>query len=551
MIRQIHFSIFGIFLTVVLGLAMSGAHAGDESRWGVFSNLAGTSRQGAANGYRVQWHWEKPGEILVEEWFASNSAEPAYTSVITPGTQPGTLLMKNSFLGGKEWDGALQPDGSVVFIGRGMLKLPFHMVLTADNALELRKAKVRDGVLVSEKPAAEQDRLMPIEAAPEAAVAVETPGSSASAPPAMVSIPAKVEVAPASLPAPPAPADYGAFERMIGRSFVSLQRTLDVYREGDALALHYGSPGSGRWGRYLVRPAAEAGKFVLAETATHSGSRNRLAFFDSDGTLVLEYNINGYHQQERFKVNGEAIENTSYSGQRYAWLVNGALKQEDSNSFYPSTTEAVSQAKAFNEQRAAQRRQEKIEEKRERDEQWTRNMNALNEGLTLANEQASASEAQSRAALDATLQAAAIQARREEAQRQRAAQQANAIAPTPTPAPRPQLITETRPSGSQAVPRPQPAVSTTTVAAQSAPQSKPQGCTMVHPKVRAVFATTRGEAIGLQGARDKAAAFCQERTKESGYSAEEKCEQDGQYVLNCTVSGACSGLAPSVCSNSQ
>ena len=81
---------------------------------------------------------------------------------------------------------------------------------------------------------------------------------------------------------------------------------------------------------------------------------------------------------------------------------------------------------------------------------------------------------------------------------------------------------------------------------------KPKECTKVQPKFETAFDTVRGEAIGLAGARKKAGEYCSARTGNASFStSRESCTADGPHILNCSVSGQCSGLMSVTCSNSQ
>ena len=97
--------------------------------WGPYARLAGQSMYDPSPEGRfwVRWRWETPGQALVMEWYRTkkNSDKPAATAVLRLGAQPGTLVFKGNFLMGKEWDGTLNDDGSVSYVGKGMLKLRY------------------------------------------------------------------------------------------------------------------------------------------------------------------------------------------------------------------------------------------------------------------------------------------------------------------------------------------------------------------------------------------------------------------------------------------
>ena len=185
----------------------------DPAVWGIYAQLAGTTRQ-AADGYRLQWRWSQPGKELIEEYIAPSSGKLAYTSTITPGPTPGTLHALGSALGGKEWNGTLQPDGSVVFAGTGMLKFSYKATIGSDGAYEIRGVKLRDGLVVSTRELANSSRYLPLDVAtpvsttaiagapePGKAVAAPAAGSVGAAPDPAA--PSAVAAAHASTPVAP------------------------------------------------------------------------------------------------------------------------------------------------------------------------------------------------------------------------------------------------------------------------------------------------------------------------------------------------------------
>lgn len=99
----------------------------DESPWGMYARLVGQSMKDVEpRGLSLHWRWETPGQVLLEEWFSqSDPTKPAYVMTITLGPEAGTLNLKSSAMMGKEWVGTLQPDGSISFVGKGLLKMRY------------------------------------------------------------------------------------------------------------------------------------------------------------------------------------------------------------------------------------------------------------------------------------------------------------------------------------------------------------------------------------------------------------------------------------------
>ncbi len=118
--------------------AQTPSSADDLSKWGLYARLAGQSMKDVdPKGLRLHWRWETPGQVLLEEWWHGSATEadkPAYVMTIRLGTQPGTLNLKSSSMMGKEWVGTVQADGSVSFVGKGMLKMPYSVRLNEQGA---------------------------------------------------------------------------------------------------------------------------------------------------------------------------------------------------------------------------------------------------------------------------------------------------------------------------------------------------------------------------------------------------------------------------------
>lgn len=196
----------------------------DPAVWGVFARLVGTEKQAGPDGYRMRWRWEVPGAVLVQEWSDPRSGKVAHTNTITPGATPGTLHSKGSYLAGKEWNGTVEADGSVVFVGRGLLKAPHRIVLTADGAMEIRLVKLQAGQVVSESPATEYNRFTPVDA---------MGASAGGAPLAAAAAPAIAEAAPAPVAVTPAPAKPRTAEELEAEA-AALQEQAAALRRAQA-----------------------------------------------------------------------------------------------------------------------------------------------------------------------------------------------------------------------------------------------------------------------------------------------------------------------------
>lgn len=177
--------------------APSAAAPIDPATWGIYTRLAGTTRQDSV-GFTMTWHWEEPGRVLIEEYRRPGASKASQTGSITPGPTPGTLVLNAStVLGKKLWNGTVQPDGSVVYLGTGMLKMNYKAVLADDGAYEIRLIKVQDGKVVSIADANPAMTYRPsatdaaaslagvVQAMPEPGTAV-TPAAAVQVPPAIL-----------------------------------------------------------------------------------------------------------------------------------------------------------------------------------------------------------------------------------------------------------------------------------------------------------------------------------------------------------------------------
>jgi hypothetical protein len=147
-------------------------------------------------GLSLRWRWETPGQVLLEEWFGSDPTKPSYVMTIRLGPQPGTLNLKSSAMMGKEWIGTLQDDGSIDFVGKGLLKMRYS--IRVDEKGDYVQADTRGNIY----------RYAAITNSPTAVVAAETSSPPAEAPaptpaPAQTSAPVATTAPTAPVPAAP------------------------------------------------------------------------------------------------------------------------------------------------------------------------------------------------------------------------------------------------------------------------------------------------------------------------------------------------------------
>ena len=186
--------------------AQSSAPPDDLSQWGLYARLAGqTMKDVNPSGFRLHWRWQTPGQVLLEEWYGTtaDSDRPAYVMTLRLGSQPGTLHLKSSSMMGKEWVGTLQEDGSVSFVGKGMLKMPYSVRIDEQGAYvqaDTRGHIYRYAAIVEPSTPAASPAPTPIQAqtptpAPEPKPAAVAASQDSTAPPPPLKAPRKLSEA--------------------------------------------------------------------------------------------------------------------------------------------------------------------------------------------------------------------------------------------------------------------------------------------------------------------------------------------------------------------
>ena len=266
----------------------------DAATWGLYARLAGSERQ-SPESFRVRWHWSEPGRALVEEYFKPGNDKPVQTGTITPGASAGTLVLKAStFVGDKVWNGTVQPDGSVVFVGTGLLKFHYKAVLASDGAYELRPVKMRNGAVASVAEPGQFNRYLPMQEAETSAAAI-----ASSLPPAAASVDRAsattlaAEVANQPMDLPDIQIRWGMLPQLIGPAY----RYEDPMGFDAAIRFEWIEPGKslrvlsqngGPWHEfYRFVPTSEPSKF--ATVYAEEGYSPSTATVLSDGRIAFGY----------------------------------------------------------------------------------------------------------------------------------------------------------------------------------------------------------------------------------------------------------------------
>jgi hypothetical protein len=174
------------------GTIVAQAPAIDAGSWGPYARLVGqTLHDENPSGFDLRWRWQTEGEVLLEEWYArANPDKPSHVMTIRLGSRSGTFNLKSSAMMGKEWEGTLLDDGSIDYVGKGLLKMRYSVRVDAAGAYV--QADTRGNTYRYVAPA--NSSALPVVAR------MEAPPPSTTPPP---SSPVPVASPPVQPPAPP------------------------------------------------------------------------------------------------------------------------------------------------------------------------------------------------------------------------------------------------------------------------------------------------------------------------------------------------------------
>jgi hypothetical protein len=615
-----------VLLTAAQALAQQGEpRVADPAVWGIYAQLVGNRWNGTMGP--AEWQWASDDTILEKR-------QAFKDQIIHRGANPGELVAYyGSGLGAATYDGRIAADGSVLWIRRGLIKTPMRAsivdgryreeLVKLDDAGQIVKVRStgwydRTGgapivaSTAAEKPStAEQGKSV----ATSAAVPAATPVVPATAPVVAASTPAVAATPPpVAVVAPPPPASIRDFERFVGKHLYSKDRGefLDIVRGGDgSLSIQTRLlDGHVNWRYVLAESKKKPGKWELVE-APREHRFYRTAEWPADNKLEVsakDGRLGGWFHNLDLIADGGIVKARSYghmvnsiglfTGHEYDWTYEYAVISDA----------AVAQLHA--EMREAQRRKaafEASQPKKTEAEIYAERMAVLAElaqdtdsyeaeiyaeqyglpytpprreapgvspafqALLDANAAASASEARSRAALDATLEQAARQAayerdlaerrrmdeenarRAEDARRAReATERQYEIARQHEARQEAQRQARAQAERDAAAARSQQPVNTGATRPMTATVAE-QRCEMIHPNYNDTYNTVKGEEFGKKYLRDRAEASCLSRTGNSGIDGDATCTADGPHVSKCKILVKCVGTmrSPSCASNAQ
>jgi hypothetical protein len=142
LLRRFHACLFLCLALFLSSTSLSASEPVDAGAWGAYARLVDHTQQSEI-GYRLHWRWGEPGKQLVEEWYDAYTGELSYTTTIVPGAQRGQLVLTSPKFGNKTWNGTVEPDGSVLYVGVGMLKAPYRVQVDADGRMAMVFVRIK------------------------------------------------------------------------------------------------------------------------------------------------------------------------------------------------------------------------------------------------------------------------------------------------------------------------------------------------------------------------------------------------------------------------
>uniref|UniRef100_A0A8J7VQD5 Uncharacterized protein n=1 Tax=Coralloluteibacterium stylophorae TaxID=1776034 RepID=A0A8J7VQD5_9GAMM len=340
---------------LLLGAGARAQTGGDvevsREAWGDYAGVAGREARMEQGSLVLRWRWEVPGERLLQEYWEPDAGEPAFREVVARGEAPGTLVLDGSLLLKKRWIGTVQPDGRVLFVGKGLLKLPYLAGVGEDGTWQVKRVKLDDtgrvsapvedgttgfafvdavpgtpapGAATADEPApATVAEAAAPETAPAAAIAaVPTPEPT----PEATSGPAPAPAVPA---AAPARSSFGVLDPLLGQRFVyhDFSAFLTPGEDGRSLLIQFGAT--------TYQLVATPDPRVFDVPIHPDGLRDGVAVVEDDGTVEINLkerrgitNLTGGRHRLRFTANdygGFDIDadydmgGLNFSGWEWAW----------------------------------------------------------------------------------------------------------------------------------------------------------------------------------------------------------------------------------------
>jgi hypothetical protein len=588
----------------------SSPRAADPAIWGIYSRLVGTTWNGPTG--KLEWLWSGDGAIIERR-------QNYHDQVIRPGATPGSLVgTYGSGLNSATFDGRFIPGGSVLWIRRGLVKVPMRSTIVENRYRDEMVKLDGAGEVVKVKNEVWYDQTGGQAVGSSGVAVAQAPASGVSP---------VVETAAASAPTSPsaAPLNLRGFERFVGKRLYSADddTLLDVSRSADGGAVIRSEKfdGTGAW-RYVVAPSAKKpGKWEMRENG-YGDKHFRTVEWPSDTHLEVSSKnalLGGWFHNYSFVVDGETLTarrwghevsnlgmatGQAYDGRViYTVMTDAAFAKLRAERAAAAAVLAKQQAEAQRLQKEAEgraaalwlQRWNKLQEIAATDP-WAAEAFAAQHGLPYTNPlrpvenawdgeeeeeapevspmwqalqdmnaAASASEARSRAALDATMQQAARQAayerdlaaqreqqrRADDARRAREATERQYEIARQFEAQQ-EAQRQAREQAQRAAAAPAPAAGSLSARPVAAAVSQSR-CEMIHPKVNDTYNTVKGDEFGRKYLRDRAEASCLSRTGNAGIDGDATCTADGPHVWKCKILVQCAGTmrSPSCASNAQ
>ena len=251
----------------------------DPAIWGPYARLVGTTWRSDETG-AATWQWG-PDNTIVE------TCDHCERTVIRPGANPGELV---SVYGSDfhTFDGRIGADGSVLWIRRGMVKMPSRLSIVDGHVVQetVKLDKSNAVARVTRTYRFDQTSGVPVAAPASAIAATATPAAPTST--GQTAVPG-----PPSIP-PSAPSSYQGFrslEPFVGKRLLSSEshRYLELQHGADGtLVIQYYNFDGTPYGRYVLAESKEQpGRLQMLETPYYRDDFNLKAEWTADGSLAL------------------------------------------------------------------------------------------------------------------------------------------------------------------------------------------------------------------------------------------------------------------------
>lgn len=322
----------------------------DPAVWGIYAELVGSSWHKLGSRRETRWG---NGDQMIEE-----DADFG-TSVIVPGPTRGTLTLELGGSGLHTFEGTVGPDGSVLWIRKGWLKMPYRVRLERGELVE-------EHVSLSGREVASVNktlRYVPLQArASQSDGGRRLDNAPVQAATPLAAVQSSSNVVPP--PPPPVPTDpvaiFGPLALLSGQQFAGETSSFKVrlIEDGPTLVMEAAS-----WNSFMLRATGQPGVFSVVAHPNmlheYHDESTWAATLLSDGAIAIVVKSVGVsgssHSVTVFRTDGYALTEETWNRHR------GSERIISSKYFAAATPALLAAATAT----AIQRNNERLERKRE------------------------------------------------------------------------------------------------------------------------------------------------------------------------------------------